>query len=79
MFSRSEVYGGSLFSLAASVVTDLIHHDPLVFRDLDAAGLPQAFIDAVKVGVQHTGRTGNTGMWCDGLVGCPLAFSRAFP
>ena len=50
MFVRSETFGGSLFSLAASVVTDLIHHDPLVYRDLDAAGLPQAFIDAVKVG-----------------------------
>ena len=30
-------------------MTDLIHHDPLCFRELDAAGLPDAFIDAIKV------------------------------
>ena len=49
MFEHSERFGGSLFALAASVVTDLIHHDPLTYRELDAAGLPQAFIDSVKV------------------------------
>ena len=30
-------------------MTDLIHHDPLCFRALDDAGLPQAFLDAVTV------------------------------
>ena len=36
-------------ALAASVMTDLIHHDPLCFRALDDAGLPQAFLNAVTV------------------------------
>jgi hypothetical protein len=31
------------------VVTDLVHHDPLVYRILDAAGIPEAFIKAAKV------------------------------
>ncbi len=37
----SKEFGGGLFALAASVVADLIHHDPLVYRTLDEAGLPQ--------------------------------------
>ena len=49
MFERAEDFGGSLFALAASVVTDLIHHDPLCYRALDEAGLPEAFLIAVKV------------------------------
>ncbi|KAG1677659.1 hypothetical protein FOA52_010442 [Chlamydomonas sp. UWO 241] len=51
MFERADAFGGSLFALAASVVTDLLHHEPTIYRALDAAGLPQAFIDAVKDGV----------------------------
>ena len=47
--SRGWDYGGSLFALAASMVTDLIHHDPLCYRTLDAAGLPEAFLTAVQV------------------------------
>ena len=31
------------------MVTDLIHHDPLCYRTLDAAGLPEAFLTAVQV------------------------------
>lgn len=45
-------FGGTLFSLAASVMTDLIHHDPLVFPALDQAGLPQAFIDSIKASAE---------------------------
>ena len=44
MFLRAKDFGGGLFSLAASVMTDLIHHDPLCFGTLDEAGLPQAFL-----------------------------------
>lgn len=47
--NNAKCFGGTLFSLAASVMTDLIHHDPLVYRSLDSAGLPGAFIDAIKV------------------------------
>ena len=49
IFDRATEFGGGLFALAASVMTDLIHHDPLCFRELDAAGLPDAFIAAIKV------------------------------
>lgn len=45
----SKEFGGGLFALAASVVADLIHHDPLVYRTLDQAGLPQ-------VGAAHAAR-----------------------
>lgn len=41
IFERSKEFGGGLFALAASVVADLIHHDPLCYRTLDEAGLPQ--------------------------------------
>lgn len=41
IFARAREFGGGLFALAASVVADLIHHDPLVYRTLDEAGLPQ--------------------------------------
>ena len=30
-------------------MTDLIHHDPLCFRALEEAGLPESFINAVQV------------------------------
>lgn len=43
-------FGGSLFALAASVVSDCLHSDPLQYRQLDEAGVPQAYLDAVKVG-----------------------------
>lgn len=41
IFGRAKEFGGGLYALAASVVADLIHHDPLCYRTLDAAGLPQ--------------------------------------
>lgn len=41
IFQRSREFGGGLFALAASVVADLIHHDPLCYRTLDEAGLPE--------------------------------------
>ena len=49
IFERAPAFGGGLFSLAASVMTDLTHHDPLSFPGLDEAGLPEAFINAIKV------------------------------
>lgn len=42
-------FGGGLFSLAASVMADLLHHDPLQYRLLQEAGLPRAYLDAVNV------------------------------
>jgi hypothetical protein len=49
MYNRPEEFGGSLFSLAVSVLTDLIHHEPQSFRQLNEAGLPDAFLAAIKV------------------------------
>ncbi len=57
MIERSDAFGGSLFALATSVVTDLIHHDPLIYRALDEAHLPYSFVKAVKVrGLRKGGR-----------------------
>ena len=50
IFADAKDFGGGLFALAASVMTDRIHHDPLCFRTLDEAGLPEAFLAAVQVG-----------------------------
>jgi hypothetical protein len=49
MYSRAEEFGGGLFSLAVGVMTDLVHHEPQSFRQLQAAGLPDAFLAAIKV------------------------------
>ena len=49
MYASAKDFGGGIFALAASVMTDLIHHDPLCFRVLDEAGLPEAFLAAVQV------------------------------
>ena len=70
MFVNAEQFGGSLFALAASVVTDLIHHDPLCYRTLDEAGLPEAFLAAVKVGgLGRTGRAFCVVRWGQALSG----------
>ena len=65
IFERAPAFGGGLFSLAASVMTDLTHHDPLSFPGLDEAGLPEAFINAIKV------RALNALLWP-----CPLETCR---
>lgn len=49
IMGRSAEFGGGTFALAASVLTDLIHHDPMVYASLDKAGLPDAFISSIKV------------------------------
>ncbi|XP_038903258.1 E3 ubiquitin-protein ligase UPL1 isoform X2 [Benincasa hispida] len=51
VFRRAKDFGGGVFSLAATVMSDLIHKDPTCFSILDAAGLPAAFLDAVMDGV----------------------------
>ena len=49
IIERGQEFGGALFALAASVMSDLIHHDPLCFRTLEAAGLPEAYLKAIQV------------------------------
>ena len=51
IFKRAKDFGGGVFSLAATVTSDLIHKDPTCFPVLDAAGLPSAFLDAIMDGV----------------------------
>ncbi|KZV53708.1 hypothetical protein F511_38118 [Dorcoceras hygrometricum] len=51
IFKRAKDFGGGVFSLAATVMSDLIHKDPTCFSVLDAAGLPSAFMDAIMDGV----------------------------
>ncbi|GMH25044.1 hypothetical protein Nepgr_026887 [Nepenthes gracilis] len=51
IFKRAKDFGGGVFSLAATVMSDLIHRDPTCFSVLDAAGLPSAFMDAIMDGV----------------------------
>lgn len=49
ILEHGQEFGGALFALASSVMSDLIHHDPLCFKTLDAAGLPEAYLKAVQV------------------------------
>ena len=49
IIERGQEFGGALFALAASVMSDLIHHDPLCFRTLESAGLPAAYLKAIQV------------------------------
>ena len=49
VIEHGQEFGGALFALAASVMSDLIHHDPLCFRTLEAAGLPEAYLKAIQV------------------------------
>lgn len=49
VIERGQEFGGALFALAASVMSDLIHHDPLCFRTLEAAGLPESYLKAIQV------------------------------
>ncbi|GLT57481.1 hypothetical protein SLA2020_304490 [Shorea laevis] len=51
IFRRAKDFGGGVFSLAATVMSDLIHKDPTCFPMLDAAGLPSAFLDSIMDGV----------------------------
>ncbi|KAK9941207.1 hypothetical protein M0R45_017826 [Rubus argutus] len=51
IFKRAKDFGGGVFSLAASVMSDLIHKDPTCFPVLDEAGLPSTFLDAIMDGV----------------------------
>ncbi|CAL5402632.1 unnamed protein product [Camellia sinensis] len=51
IFRRAKDFGGGVFSLAATVMSDLIHKDPTCFPVLEAAGLPSAFMDAIMDGV----------------------------
>uniref|UniRef100_A0A2P2M8T8 HECT-type E3 ubiquitin transferase n=1 Tax=Rhizophora mucronata TaxID=61149 RepID=A0A2P2M8T8_RHIMU len=50
IFRRAKDFGGGVFSLAATVMSDLIHKDPTCYVVLDEAGLPSAFLDAIMDG-----------------------------
>ncbi|KAJ7557451.1 hypothetical protein O6H91_05G127400 [Diphasiastrum complanatum] len=48
IFRHAKVFGGGVFSLAASVMSDLIHKEPTSYAALDEAGLPAAFLDSIS-------------------------------
>ncbi|KAF8060412.1 hypothetical protein N665_1217s0015 [Sinapis alba] len=48
IFQRAKYFGGGVFSLAATVMSDLIHKDPTCFNALDSAGVTSAFLDAIS-------------------------------
>ncbi|KAJ0230389.1 HECT domain-containing protein [Hirschfeldia incana] len=48
IFQRANYFGGGVFSLAATVMSDLIHKDPSCFNALDSAGVTSAFLDAIS-------------------------------
>ncbi|XWS51731.1 hypothetical protein CRYUN_Cryun11dG0008600 [Craigia yunnanensis] len=51
IFRQAKDFGGGVFALAATVMSDLIHKDHTCLPVLDAAGLPSAFLDAIMDGV----------------------------
>ncbi|KAJ4982419.1 hypothetical protein NE237_033256 [Protea cynaroides] len=51
IFRRAKDFGGGVFSLGATLMSDLIHKDPTCFPVLEAADLPSAFLDAIMGGV----------------------------
>lgn len=51
IFRRAKNFGGGVFSLASTLMSNLIHKDPTCFSVLNAAGLPNAFLDSVISGV----------------------------
>ncbi|XP_071733716.1 E3 ubiquitin-protein ligase UPL1-like [Rutidosis leptorrhynchoides] len=51
IFKKAKDFGGGMFSLAAIVMSDLIHKDPTCYSILEEANLPSAFLDAIMDGV----------------------------
>ncbi|KAL8209796.1 hypothetical protein R6Q57_006528 [Mikania cordata] len=51
IFKKAKDFGGGMFSLAAVVMSDLIHKDPTCYIILEQASLPSAFLDAIMDGV----------------------------
>ncbi|KAK9074252.1 hypothetical protein SSX86_006849 [Deinandra increscens subsp. villosa] len=51
IFKKAKDFGGGMFSLAAVVMSDLIHKDPTCYSILEQAALPSAFLDAIMDGV----------------------------
>jgi hypothetical protein len=75
MYNRPDEFGGSLFSLAVSVMTDLIHHEPQSFRQLNEAGLPDAFLASIKVRAPHASRMASAHDNDPGGIVCACTFS----
>ncbi|MFS7928960.1 putative HECT domain, ubiquitin interacting, UBA-like superfamily, armadillo-like helical [Helianthus anomalus] len=51
IFKKAKDFGGGMFSLAAVVMSDLIHKDPTCYSILEQAALPSAFLYAIMDGV----------------------------
>ncbi|KAK3268281.1 E3 ubiquitin-protein ligase upl1 [Cymbomonas tetramitiformis] len=51
IFRRAKDFGGGVFHLAASVMRLVLYNDPACFPQLEAAGLPEAFLSTVQEGI----------------------------
>jgi E3 ubiquitin-protein ligase HUWE1 len=54
IFKQAKELGSSVFALAATVLADLLHHDPTCFSIIQKHGLPKAFLETVQNGVLMT-------------------------
>ena len=54
IFRQAKDLGSSVFALAATVMGDLLHHDPTCFPIIQKHGLPQAFLGTVQNGILIT-------------------------
>ena len=51
MLARAHHFGGALFYLCETTLTDMVHLDPSQFASIAAGGAPAAFLDALRYGV----------------------------
>nr|XP_043618820.1 E3 ubiquitin-protein ligase UPL1 [Erigeron canadensis] len=51
IFKKATAFGGSVFSLVSTVMSNRIHKEPTCFPTLEAAGIPSAFLAAIDDGV----------------------------
>ena len=48
---RPRDFGGGIFALAATMLSEQIHNEPTAYPQLEAAGLPEAFLGSLVAGV----------------------------
>ncbi|QDZ19375.1 HECT domain-containing ubiquitin-protein ligase [Chloropicon primus] len=54
IFKQAKDLGSSVFSLASTVMADILHHDPTCFPIIEKHKLPKAFLETVQNGVLVT-------------------------
>eukprot|EP00899_Mesostigma_viride_P004970 jgi/Mesvir1/14474/Mv05181-RA.1 len=51
IFAHAPTFGGGVYALATSVLTELINQEPMVYPTLDEVGLPAAFLSSLACGL----------------------------